>query len=85
MALLSKGFKGIARENNPLPTTRKKADWKMLCLSVMCTSKALWTLNKEADTAAKGMVAHGGESPEFSNTFCTPTCKFEQRHCGWAP
>lgn len=69
MALLSKGFKGIVRENNPPPTTRKTADWKMLCLSVTCTSNAVWTLNKEVDTAVKGMVAHGGEIPEFSKYF----------------
>lgn len=41
----------------------------MLCLSVTCSSKAVWTLNKEADTAVKGMVAHGGEIPEFSKYF----------------
>lgn len=41
----------------------------MLCLSVTCSSKTLWTLNKEVDTAVKGMVAHGGEIPEFSKYF----------------
>lgn len=67
MAPLSKGFK--VRENNPPPTTRKKANWEMLSLSVTCTSKALWNLNNEADTVVKGVVAHGGEIPELSKYF----------------